>query len=206
MLSLCQVDDGVYIQDIVLRPASFEGEEQKPLLPVIIEVSQSWLVLQRHERSFADHLMLVPVQVDGPAHFFSNDVRRPRGDHCLKARMLKAQAGWTHAGAVSVAWFEWAAKDKDERARLIREKLERVVGEDLGAYIDLSLWNPHTNSPISQQPAPVEVEAELVVNLVQHEEDSLLSTVVSEEGGVAAVDDATSDLDDENGAWTMRSR
>lgn len=64
--------------------------------------------------------------MDGPAHFFSNDVRRPRGDHCLKARILKAQAGWTHAGVVSVAWFEWADKTHDERARMIRAKLDKV--------------------------------------------------------------------------------
>jgi hypothetical protein len=55
------VDDGVYVQDIVLMPKTSSSSDPSlpPSLPVIVEV-------------------------DGPPHFFNNMPRRSRGDHKLK--------------------------------------------------------------------------------------------------------------------------
>ena len=52
-----EVNDGVYVQDIVLLPHSFASN--------------------------VNHLPLI-VEVDGPPHFFNNMPRRSRGDHRLK--------------------------------------------------------------------------------------------------------------------------
>ena len=67
-----EVDDGVYVQDILLMPlSSSSSPSSSSSLPVIVEV-------------------------DGPPHFFNNMPRRSRGDHKLKVRLSLSLHPPTH--------------------------------------------------------------------------------------------------------------
>ncbi|TFJ82533.1 hypothetical protein NSK_006163 [Nannochloropsis salina CCMP1776] len=109
-----EVDDGVYVQDIVLMPKAAGVSGAKPSLPPPLPVI---------------------VEVDGPPHFFNNVPRRSRGDHKLKARILEAQTGKKNGGVVSVTWWEWVCRTRRQRTRMMVRKLVEVGVTDPSLYL-----------------------------------------------------------------------
>lgn len=109
-----EVDDGVYVQDIVLMPKRGSSGSTDPSLPAPLPVI---------------------VEVDGPPHFFNNMPRCSRGDHKLKKRILHAQTGHNNGGVVSVTWWEWVSRTRTQRTRMMVRKMVEVGVIDPSLYL-----------------------------------------------------------------------